>query len=68
MKKHANPEMVKSDLRLIADIGIVHYGQTQTIRDAITLIELYERKIEDLEERIAIMSEDQYKSSEIRFP
>lgn len=24
--------------------------------------------IEDMEERIAIMSEDQYKSSEIRFP
>lgn len=25
-------------------------------------------KIDELEERIAIMSEDQYKSSEIRFP
>lgn len=25
-------------------------------------------KIDELEERVAIMSEDQYKSSEIRFP
>lgn len=31
-------------------------------------IEALEKANEDLEERIAIMSEDQYKSSEIRFP
>ena len=47
-------------------------------RDNETVAKLYWRsdlllmdaadKIDELEERVAIMSEDQYKSSEIRFP
>lgn len=38
------------------------------LMEAAERIEYLENKVEDLEERIAIMSEDQYKCSEIRFP
>ena len=38
------------------------------LMEAAERIDYLEKKVDDLEERIAIMSEDQYKSSEIRFP
>lgn len=38
------------------------------LMEALEVIEKQEKQIDELEERIDILSEDQYKSSEIRFP
>lgn len=67
-KTTLDPETVKAKLRNIAEMGIVNYMQSDDIIAGILLIEEMEELIETLEERVAIMSEDQYKCSEIRFP
>lgn len=51
---------------------MISHRDNQTIaqlfwRSDLLLMEAADR-IDELEERVAIMSEDQYKSSEIRFP
>ena len=51
---------------------VISHRDNQTIaqlfwRSDLLLMEAADR-IDELEERVAIMSEDQYKSSEIRFP
>ena len=38
------------------------------LMEAAERIDYLEKKVDELEERVAIMSEDMYKSSEIRFP
>ena len=59
------------------DLNCPYYGPIDSVRlvcwtklnkDCLKLIDEQKKQIEELEERVAIMSEDQYKCSEIRFP
>lgn len=62
IKDRIRPEEVSRKLRDLAKIGIVnHANDTQLLMLAADLID-------DMDERIAIMVEDMYKSTDIRFP
>lgn len=61
-KEKEKPDLISRHLREIAAIGIVNY--TNDTKWLIMAADL----IDEMDERIAIMSEDQYKSGEIRFP
>ena len=53
-------ERTAAKLREIAEVGIVHHSQTLDLIMAADLIMDQVKKIEELEERIAIMTEGDY--------
>ena len=66
---------IKEKIRavVIEHHGNIHVAQKfcrtdLLLMEALEVIEKQEKLIDELEERIDILSEDQYKSSEIRFP
>lgn len=62
IKDRIKPEEVSRKLRDLAELGIVNHDKdTQLLKLAADLID-------DMDERIAIMVEDMYKSTDIRFP
>lgn len=55
-------------IHMVNDMAAFYKGVDQLMIEAADRIEELEAENEQLQERIDIMSEDQYKSSEIRFP
>lgn len=55
-------------IHTVNDLAAFYRGVDQLMMEAADRIEELETENERLQERIDIMSEDQYKSSEIRFP
>ena len=62
MKKETPTKELVERLYDIAAIGIVNY------QNDVPVIEEAAKRLEELEERVAIMSENKYKESDIRFP
>ena len=62
MKKETPTKELVEKLYGIAAIGIVNYQKD------VPVIEEAAKRLEELEERVAIMSENKYKESDIRFP
>lgn len=62
MKKETQTKELVEKLYDIAAIGIVNYQKD------VPVIEEAAKRLEELEERVAIMSENKYKESDIRFP
>lgn len=62
MKKETPTKELVEKLYDISAIGIVNYQKD------VPVIEEAAKRLEELEERVAIMSENKYKESDIRFP
>lgn len=62
IKKRVRPAEISRQLRDLASIGIVNHDKDTE------LLKLAADLIDDMDERIAIMTEDMYKQTDIRFP
>ena len=62
----SDEKKIQDRIRTFVEKSKVHLGMYMPV--CYQLLEEAADKIDELEERVAIMSEDQYKSSEIRFP